>query len=203
MSQEGASDSPWYAKATIPHLLIAEDEGRRALIVDGAVQSVAPEDGHRGSGYWAAMIPSVRPARALVLGLGAGTVVHLLTRRFGAIPIVAVDDDPEVVELARAEFDLDLANLEIVIDDAFAYVRDCHERFGLVLVDLYHGAQPAPGLVSHPFLTGLKGLLVPRGQIVFNLYGSYLTPKRVARLNSSFRTVTTIDAGANRIVFCR
>jgi spermidine synthase len=200
---EGELDSPWYARPTIPHLLIAEDEGRRALIVDGAVQSVAPEDGHRGSGYWAAMIPDVRPQRALVLGLGAGTVVHLLTRRFGPIPIVAVDDDPELVEFARREFDLDLANLEIVIGDAFAYVQACEQRFGLILVDLYHGAQPAAGLVSRPFLSELKRLLLPRGQVVFNLYGSYLTPKRMAALQTGFRTVTSLDAGANRIVFCR
>src|SRR5438067_13106073 len=115
-------ESPWYARSTIPHILVAEDAGRRALIVDGAVQSVAAEDGHRGSGYWAAMIPNVRPRRALILGLGAGTVAHLLTRRFGPVPIVAVDDDPETVEVARGEFGLDLENLEIVIADAFEFV---------------------------------------------------------------------------------
>ena len=202
MQEPASPASPWYARPTIPHLLIAEDEGRRALIVDGAVQSVAPEDGHRGSGYWAAMIPSVRPKKALVLGLGAGTVVHLLTRRFGPVPIVAVDDDPEVVELARAEFGLDLENLEITIGDAFDFAHTTDDRFGLILVDLYHGAQPAPGLVSHPFLTDLRRILSPRGQVVFNLYGSYLTPRRMSRLQSSFRTVTTVAAGANRIVFC-
>jgi spermidine synthase len=200
---DGAPDSAWYTRRTIPHLLVAEDEGRRALIVDGAVQSVAPDDGHRGSGYWAAMIPSVRPRQALVLGLGAGTVVHLLTRRFGPIPIVAVDDDSDLVEFARHQFDLDLTNLEIVIGDAFEYVRESHDRFGLILVDLYRGAQPAGGLVSRVFLSGLKNLLEPRGQVVFNLYSSYLTPKRIARLQLVFHTVTTVNAGANRIVFCR
>lgn len=196
-------DQPWYARESIPHILIAEDEGRRALIVDGAVQSVAPEDGHRGSGYWAAMIPNVRPRRALILGLGAGTVAHLLTRRFGPVPIVAVDDDRELVQIARTEFSLELDNLEIWIGDAFEYVRESQDHFDLILVDLYHGPQPARGMVSRPFLLGLRRILEPRGQIVFNLFGSYLTKERLLRLSTVFRRVDIVPAGANRIVFCR
>ncbi len=197
------SETPWYARPTIPHILVAEDQGRRALIVDGAVQSVAAEDGHRGSGYWAAMIPDVKPRRALVLGLGAGTVVHLLTRRFGAVPIVAVDDDPEVVDVARSEFGLDLPNAEIVVGDAFEYVKMAAGPFDLILVDLYHGAQPAPGMVSRPFLDGLKRILAPHGLVVFNLYSGYVTPERRNRLQATFRSVETVPAASNRIVFCR
>jgi spermidine synthase len=198
-----SSEIPWYARDTIPHILVAEDDGRRALIVDGAVQSVAPEDGHRGSGYWAAMIPDVRPKSTLILGLGAGTVAHLLTRRFGQIPIVAVDDDPDTVQIARAEFDLNLDNLEIVIEDAFQFVEKCTAKFDLILVDLYHGARPAPGMVSMPFLGGLQRILDRRGQVTFNLYSAYLNEKRLARLRAAFRSVVVVPAAANRIVFCR
>jgi spermidine synthase len=193
---------PWYARQTIPHILIAEDDGRRALIVDGAVQSVAADDGHRGSGYWAAMIPNVRPRRALVLGLGAGTVAHLLTRRFGPVPIVAVDDDAELVEVARAEFGLDLENLDVIIGDAFTYVEQASDRFDLILVDLYHGHQPARGLVSRPFLDALHRILLPRGRVAFNLFSAYLTPERLGRLQTSFGSVEVVAAGSNRIVFC-
>ena len=80
------------------------------------------------------MIPNVRPRHTLILGLGAGTVAHLLTRRFGPVPIVAVDDDAGLVEVARAEFGL---NLDILRDHdryAFAYAEQTKERF-----DLIHG----------------------------------------------------------------
>ena len=196
-------DSPWYARDTIPHILVAEDEGRRALIIDGAVQSVAPEDGHRGSGYWAAMIPNVRPKRALILGLGAGTVAHLLTRRFGPVPIVAVDDDAETVAVARDEFDLNLDNLQIIIGDAFEFVDTCQDRFDLIFVDLYHGSRPAPGMVSRPFLDGLLRIRERHGQVIYNLYSAYLNEKRLARLRATFRSVEVVAAASNRIVFCR
>jgi spermidine synthase len=198
-----SSDIPWYARDSIPHILVAEDDGRRALIVDGAVQSVAAEDGHRGSGYWAAMIPDTRPQSTLILGLGAGTVAHLLTRRFGPVPIVAVDDDPETVAIAQSEFDLNLENVNIEIGDAFEFVQSCAEKFDLILVDLYHGARPAPGMVSVPFLSGLQRILERKGQIVFNLYSGYLNQKRLDRLQTAFRSVVVVPAAANRIVFCR
>jgi spermidine synthase len=195
--------TPWFERPTIPHILVAEDAGRKALIVDGAVQSVAPEDGHRGSGYWAAMIPDTRPRQALILGVGAGTTAHLLTRRFGPVPIIGVDDDPEVIGIGQGEFGLALDNLRIEIDDAFAYVERTNERFDLILVDLYHGPHPARGMVSAPFIRSLRRIVLPRGQIVFNCFTDYLTPARLQRLQSSFRLTSVVPAGSNRIVFCR
>lgn len=194
---------PWYERETIPHILIAEDEGRRALIVDGAVQSVAPDDGHRGSGYWAAMIPDNKPRHALVLGLGAGTVAHLLHRRFGPIPIVGIDDDPEVVSIACREFGLAQENLRIEIGDAFRYVEATAERFDLVLIDLYHGAQPARGMVSRRFIQALQRILMPHSTVVFNCFSAYLTARRLALLQSSFRVTSVVPAGSNRIVSCK
>src|SRR5262249_28725667 len=46
---------------------IGEDNGREALLVDGVVQSISPDDGLRTGGYWAAMVPSERPRNALIL----------------------------------------------------------------------------------------------------------------------------------------
>src|SRR5262249_29787731 len=78
-----------------PRVRVAEDEGQRALLVDGVVQSVAVEGPVLGPGYWPAMLPDARPRRALLLGLGAGTIAHLLVRRFGPVAMVGVESDAE------------------------------------------------------------------------------------------------------------
>ena len=176
-----------------------EDGGRRALLVDGAVQSSADpmEDG-----YWAMMVPNHRPERALLLGLGIGTIARLLHARFGPLPIVGVDDDPAVSAVARdALADLDL--LAIVQEDAFRYVATTGERFDLACVDLYRGAQVQAAIVGRPFLRQLRALLAPRGQAVFNLFADERTGTRIHRLGRVFRVLRTIPVGKNVVVWCR
>src|SRR5947207_4445624 len=83
---------------------IGEDEGQTALLVDGVVQSVLVSDGPLGPGYWPHMLPEVRPTRALVLGLGGGTICRLILRQFGQVEIVGVECDARVLRLARSAF---------------------------------------------------------------------------------------------------
>ena len=101
-------------------LSIEDYEGQRVLMQDGAILSVALGDADPSFGYWTAMLPEGMPRSALLLGLGAGTLAHMLTRRFPGIRIVGVDNDSRLVEFARRHFDLTLPNLEVVIGDAFA-----------------------------------------------------------------------------------
>ena len=146
-----------------------EDDGRPVLLVDGTVQSVLADD---PSGYWSLMVPDVRPRRALLLGLGAGTIARLLHGRFGEVPIVGVDEDPDVVAFAH-ELLRDVPSLEIVQGAAFAYVAEAAargERFDYVAVDLYRGDSMTHGVLGKPFLRGLRTLLEPRGLAVFNLF---------------------------------
>ncbi len=181
---------------------VAEDEGQRALLVDGVVQSVAVEGPELGPGYWPHMLPDVRPRRALLLGLGGGTIAHLLVRRFGPVPMVGVEADPEVLALARAEFGLDLPSLAVVEGDALAYVAACTERFDYVCVDLYRGAEFERGVLARPVLRALKRLLLPGGLVVFNLFRDRRTERRLHRLRQVFPWVAAEPVGKNVVVRC-
>ena len=81
---------------------LGEDDGRPVLLVNGAVQSVLADD---PEGYWQRMVPDVKPRRALLLGLGAGTVARLLHERFGEVPLYARVDlaGGRVMELELVE----------------------------------------------------------------------------------------------------
>ena len=80
-----------------------------------------------------------RIGRVLLLGLGAGSVVHILRRELGIMaPIVAVDDDPVMVQIAREHFSLGHhAGVEVVIDDAFDALQRITGPFDLIVVDLF------------------------------------------------------------------
>jgi spermidine synthase len=185
-----------------PRVRIGQDEGQRALLVDGVVQSVAVDGPHLGPGYWPSMLPDVRPRRVLLLGLGGGTIAHLLVCRFGPVPIVGVEADPEVLALARAEFGLDLPSLTIVEGDALAYVATCAERFDYVCVDLYRGAEFERGVLARPVLRGIKRLLTPGGLAVFNLFRDGRTARRLHRLQQVFAWAEAETIHKNVVVRC-
>lgn len=182
----------------MPEVRWGEDEDRPALLAHGAVQSVT--DGSHG--YWAAMVPDARPGRTLLLGLGGGTVAHLLCARFGPLPIVAVDDDPHMIALAERTLG-DLPSLQVVQADAFRYVAESDERFDLACVDLYRGAQVQGAIVGRPFLRGLRGMLAPKGQAAFNLFLDRRIAPRMHRIGRVFRILRTVRAGQNVVVWCR
>lgn len=181
---------------------LLRDGERLALAIDGAVQSVAVTAGGTGGGYWPAMLPDRPPRESLLLGLGGGTLVHLLTGTFGLLPIVGVDDDPAVVALGRAHFGLDLPHLEIALADAYAYAATCSRRFDLVCVDLYRDGAIAPGATAPRFLRDVARLLRPTGSAVFNLARDRQAGNRLRRLAAHFVVARRILVGFNLVVHC-
>jgi len=181
---------------------LVDDAGRPALAIDGAIQSVGLDAGGAAGGYWAAMLPERAPRDALLLGLGGGTIAHLLVGGYGPLPIVGVDDDPAVIALGRAAFGLDLPNLEVVLADAFAYVADCRRSFDFVCVDLYRDGQ-IPARVSAPrFLVDLERVLRPGGTLSINLARDRLAGDRLRRIARRFAIVKRILVGFNLVVHC-
>jgi len=181
---------------------IGEDAGRTALLVDGVVQSISPADGLATGGYWAAMVPRLRPQRALILGLGGGTLARLIQARWGTdVTIVGVDDDAAIVETARAVGWLPPAGLELVLADAFAYVQACSERFDYVAVDLFRGEQVVGRVFTKPFLRRVRALLEPRGWLVVNFFRDARAEARQARIASlGFDLRACVGVGGNVVV---
>ncbi len=181
-----------------------ERDGRLELIVDGVVQSVAVPGLDVGRGYWPAMLPDERPRSALILGLGGGTIAHLLTLRFGPLPIVSVDDDEEVLALGRERFGLgELSNLCVVVGDVYAFAAACQDRFDYVAVDLFRAGVIPREVTATPFLRDVARLLTPQGVAVFNLARDRRAATRLHRLAKVFAVEKRILAGFNLVVHCR
>jgi spermidine synthase len=182
---------------------VEDYDGHRALWADGVIFSVAVEESDEPFGYWASMLPGTPPRTALLLGLGAGTLAHLLARRAPEVRIVGVDNDRELVEFARRHFDLTLPNLEVVIGDAFEFVTDCSWRFDYVAVDIFAGRMFHRGVLRRPFLRRLAGLTAPAGEIALNMFRDRRSASHLQRI-SAVLTVTRVDRlPCNVVVHCR
>jgi len=128
-----------------PRVRVQESRYGRELIVDETFASLyRPGEAATGSVWDAIAAPLLlrapaERARLLVLGLGGGSVARQLRQLAPESEIVAVELDREVVELARAEFELDELALEVIVDDALAVLRRERRRFDAVFEDVFIG----------------------------------------------------------------
>lgn len=110
------------------------------------------------------------PDNVLLLGLGAGSVVHILRRELGlSAPITALEIDPSMVELARSHFTLDAhEHVNVVLGDAIIQVQAMRERFALVVVDLFDDLDLAQGVDTGGFVHALRDRCADGGIVCFN-----------------------------------
>jgi spermidine synthase len=183
--------------------------GGLALEVNGVVQSVTVGDrGPDDAGYWGLMIPPEQPRRALLLGLGGGTVAALLARVYPGCEIVGVEREARVLATARAELGLDeISGLQVVEADAFAWVGE-HARlepgtFDYSALDLYEGGRLVAGSLGTLFLREIAALLAPHGTLAVNLTTTMRLPEQIQRLERVFALTETRRLWGNVVLLLR
>lgn len=187
---------------------VLREQGRRVLTVDGVVQSIEVREGEATPGYWKEMIPASIGKEALLLGYGGGTIAHILLSLEPEIRILAIDDDPTVVNIAQSSQYLRLEDerLRIELADAFASVRrfaDESRQFDTVAVDLYRALAIARAAFSRPFLRRIAQILTPDGYATFNLQRDGATARRIRKIGQYLRVERTALVGMNCVVHAR
>ena len=123
-------------------------------------------------------------AHIVQLGLGAGSLTKFCYRHFPGSRITAVEIDPAVIELCRADFALpaDDVRLCVLAMDAMDYVKDPANRgvVDILQVDVYDAKALAPALQSLEFYQACADCLTPAGILTINLFCDY--PERAQNL---------------------
>ena len=207
----------------LPVRVAQREGGVYALEVGGVTQSVSipddepvgdgePRPGPRG-GYWGLMLPPGCPRRALLLGLGGGTVATLLARRCPDIAITGVERDLTVIAVARESFGLDaLPRLTIEQADVIAWMEasigdpqltgapEPGERYDLICVDLFEAGRLAMGTLTTRFLRQVAALLAPGGVATINLMVTGRTNEQVHRIERVFAISRRLRTRGNLIL---
>ncbi len=130
--------------------------------------------------------PSRAPRSLLMLGLGGGTSLRTLQHLCPQLAVTAVEIDPEMVALARRHMDLDALGMELVVGDAYAWLRANRQAFDVVFDDVYGvtSTDVARPLASpESLLPDLARSLQPAGIFAANL----VTGPGHRRVQSEFR----------------
>ncbi|MDP3888402.1 MAG: methyltransferase domain-containing protein [bacterium] len=144
----------------------------------------------------------------LILGLGAGSVAHLITNFCPEAKITGVEIDSEMIRLGKKYFKLDKnKNLEIKIADAFETINNQQliiNHYDLVLVDIYVGDQVPERVESDTFLKKIAELKSP---VIFNrLYYGKKKEKTEGfsqKLKKFFTKIEAKKIGVNKLFLCR
>src|SRR3989338_5507595 len=141
------------------------------------------------------------PKSVLLLGLGGGSVIKYLRRRYPPARLTAVEIDSVMIAIARKHFGLGkVKNLKIVNQDAVEYIKQAKEHYSLILVDCYQGYQTPPGFGEVKVLAKMKSLC---DQLLINrLYWDDFklqTDDFVAKMSPHFR-VKSVYTASNLII---
>jgi protein-L-isoaspartate O-methyltransferase len=192
-------------------LRVVDVRGERRLIVGGEILSVYPLDGNWGrleKEYWwhalAAVGVPARP-RALLVGLGGGTQVHLLRRLTRPRAITVIERDPVIVRVACEWFGLRrVGGLEFLCGDAtriVPWLDRVRRRFDFVMEDAAYAAPPE---VGQPLAEALVPLVAPGGRLVINRHRRGDGRAIASTLRPHFRrtTIRRVRRDGENVLIC-
>lgn len=148
-----------------------------ALEVEGTFASYYEPGRDVTGSVWdaiAAPVLALAPERRreiLILGVAGGSAARVVRAIAKDAHITGVELSPEVIEAARAHFDLDALGLEIEIADALEFLRTSRRQFDLILEDVFVGVGRGvhkPGWLPEPGHELARARLKPGGLLVSN-----------------------------------
>jgi spermidine synthase len=143
-----------------------------------------------------------RIERALVIGLGGGTVVKRMWRDYPEMSFDAVEIDPDVAELAHELFELPRdERIRVMVGDGRDVLSESTDTYDLIIVDAFDDDRIPPHLLTEEFLRELRDHLAEDGVVTYNVignvHGDHSKPFRsfYRTLRNVWRNVWTFPVG--------
>ncbi|MDO7136622.1 spermidine synthase [Algibacter lectus] len=107
----------------------------------------------------------------LILGLGGGSVISSLRKKFDFNGYIqAVDIDEKIITIAKNDFDIHTAhNLTISKYDAYKFVKKNNKKHDLIIIDLFINNEVPDQFYSVIFCENISKLVNENGYFIFNL----------------------------------
>lgn len=140
------------------------------------------------------------PGTVCMLGLGGAGVALMLND----MPLIAVDNSEEVIDIAKRFFIMDrLKNLTIIHENAMDYVQQCERNFTHLIVDLYNANHFPPECGHTDFFASCKKIITEDGFLAINLANIKEQYSIFQLVKNHFKNtlVIPIRKSANMVIF--
>ncbi len=179
-------DGLWTAYATEDTILSTSTPFQRAeihlhpelgkmLFLDGELQSTTSDEFiYHETIVHPAMLAHPSPRKVAILGGGEGATAREVLRHRDVERVVMIEIDPEVVKWCREHLPeysqgcFEDERLELIIDDAKAWMERSEEKFDIIISDLTEPSETSPSseLFTPDFFRLLKSRLESSGALV-------------------------------------
>ncbi len=182
IATRGASDLIYERVTPYQTLQVYERDGVRTLKGDRVPQAAVSLADHESTMPYNRAAPAVllirpHPRRALMIGLGGGTVGRYLQSRDPELDIHYVDIDAAVPEIARRFFFFQPGpRMRVTVEDGRQFLHASAEKWDLIYGDAYIGQSVPFHLTTVQFLDEVKRHLTPGGAFAVNLAGGLSDP---------------------------
>jgi len=132
------------------------------------------------------------PRRALVIGLGGGTLVKQLWRDHPSLHIDAVEIDAEVADVARELFGLpEDPRINVYVSEGRSFIDACIDDYDMIFVDAYDDDRMPLPLTTEEFMRQARARLGAEGVMAYNVIGavSGMLSKPLRRLHKTASNV--------------
>jgi spermidine synthase len=124
-----------------------------------------------------------------IVGLAAGTTARQATAAFGPIQIDGYEIDPDIIEVGRQYFGMDLPNLNPIAEDGRVGLARSEQKYDIIGVDAYRPPYIPWHLTTQDFFQMARDHLTEHGALVINVGRSPTDRKLVNDLASTLQTV--------------
>lgn len=115
--------------------------------------------------------------RALVIGLGGGSVVKRMWRDYPAMHLDVAEIDQEVIDVAYELFELPADDrISVTAADGRDFLLLSPETYDIIIVDAFNDDHIPRPLMTEEFLRECRDRMRPGGVIAYNVIGSVYGP---------------------------
>ncbi len=159
---------------------VLQDGKTLRLKANKVTQSVNPDSPVAEKMVWGRVVNVIEEElpefkNILVLGMGGGTVQHMIAQKFPNVDVVSVDIDEVMVDVAKQFFRVaEIPNHRIIVEDACRVVISPEDyelplkSFDILFIDIYIGSEFPELGGSGNFLANAFRLVKPGGLVIVN-----------------------------------
>ena len=169
-----------------PYLEVLLVQGRHQLVTKDAVYSFDDKYINFYKAFKKINWKDNNIEKVLVLGLGLGSVILMLEKKFGLkLDYTAIEIDSAICQLAQKYTLSDLDSfVEVICTDAMSFLEITEEKYDFIIMDIFQSALIPPKFQSDEFLKLLGSRLNNKGLLLFNRMN---ITERDDRENNTFR----------------